>query len=75
MGKFEGRIGLIPCSVFFYCLGFQIGVQEAHRKIFDYQSGYPDREQTNNLRLRISWSSLKNLKLSKFRLQISQVRP
>ena len=26
MGKFEGRIGLIPCSVFFYCLGFQIGV-------------------------------------------------
>ena len=26
MGKFEGRIGLIPSSVFFYCLGFQIGV-------------------------------------------------
>ena len=26
MGKFEGRIGLIPCSVFFYCLGFKIGV-------------------------------------------------
>ena len=26
MGNFEGRIGLIPCSVFFYCLGFQIGV-------------------------------------------------
>ena len=30
MGKFEGRIGLIPCSVFFYCLGFQIGVGQFH---------------------------------------------
>ena len=29
MGKFEGRIGLIPCSVFFYCLGFQIGVLQS----------------------------------------------
>ena len=26
IGKFEGRIGLIPGSVFFYCPGFQIGV-------------------------------------------------
>ena len=26
MGKFEGGISLIPCSFFYYCPGFQIGV-------------------------------------------------
>ena len=36
--------------------------QEAYRKIFDYQSGNPDWEQPDNLRLGISWSNLRNLK-------------
>ena len=35
--------------------------RDPHRKIFDYRSGISDREQTDNLRLRISRSSLRNL--------------
>ena len=47
--------------------------QEAYRKIFDYQSGNPDREQTDNLRLEflsLAWE-IWNLK---FDYQISQAR-
>ena len=36
--------------------------REAYRKIFDYRSGNPDREQIDNLRLGILQSSLRNLK-------------
>ena len=36
--------------------------QEAYRKIFDYRSGSPDREQTDTLRQEISQSSPRFLK-------------
>ena len=56
--------------------------KEAYRKIFDYHSGNPDQEQTDNLRLGIPRSRPRNfLGLAweiwnlKFDYQISQARP